>query len=63
MLSVSYVGKNVYSANKTSGVLRGGASGANRGYVLAHRAHRAIQTRVNMIGYNLYDTVWNNIDA
>ena len=31
MLSVSYVGKNVYSANKTSGVLRGG-------YVLAHRA-------------------------
>ena len=28
MLSVSYAGKNVYSAGKTSGVLRGGASGA-----------------------------------
>ena len=26
----------VISAGKTSGVLRGGASGANRGYVLAH---------------------------
>ena len=25
-----------YSAGKTSGVLRGGASGANRCYVLAH---------------------------
>ena len=34
MLSVSYAGKNVYSASKTSGVLRGGASGANGGYVL-----------------------------
>ena len=30
MLSVSYAGKNAYSAGKTSGVLRGGASGANR---------------------------------
>ena len=36
MLSVSYAGKNVYSAGKTSGVLRGGASGANMCYVLAH---------------------------
>ena len=31
MLSVSYADKNAYSAGKTSGVLRGGASGANRG--------------------------------
>ena len=37
MLSVSYAGKNAYSASKTSGVLRGGASGVNRGYLLAHR--------------------------
>ena len=36
MLSVSYAGKNKYGAGKTSGVLRVGASGANRGYVLAH---------------------------
>ena len=36
MLSVSYAGKNVYSTGKTSGVLRGGASGVNRCYVLAH---------------------------
>ena len=36
MLSVSYAGKKAYSAGKTSGVLRGGASGANRCYVLAH---------------------------
>ena len=34
MLSVSYAGKNAYSAGKTSGVLRGVASGANRCYVL-----------------------------
>ena len=33
---MSYAGKNVYSAGTTSGVLRGRASGANRGYVLAH---------------------------
>ena len=33
MLSVSYAGKNAYSAGKTSGVLRVGASGANRCYV------------------------------
>ena len=32
----SYAGKNAYSAGKTNGVLRGGASGANRCYVLAH---------------------------
>ena len=38
MLSVSYAGKNLYSASKTSGFLRGGVSGANRGYVLAHCA-------------------------
>ena len=36
MLLVSYAGKNAYGAGKTSGVLRGGASGANRCYVLAH---------------------------
>ena len=36
MLSVSYAGKNAYSAGKTSGVLRGVASGSNRCYVLAH---------------------------
>ena len=36
MLSVSYAGKNEYSAGKTSGVLRGGASRAKRCYVLAH---------------------------
>ena len=36
MLSVSYAGKNAYSAGKTSGALRGGASGAIRCYVLAH---------------------------
>ena len=36
MLSVSYAGKNAYSAGKTFGVLRVGASGANRGYALAH---------------------------
>ena len=35
MLSVSYAGKNAHSAGKTSGVLRGGASGDNRCYVLA----------------------------
>ena len=33
-----YASKNSYSAGKTSGVLRGDASGANRGYVLAHCA-------------------------
>ena len=36
MLSVSYAGKNAYSAGKTTGVLRGSAFGADRGYVLAH---------------------------
>ena len=36
MLSVRYAGNNAYSAGITSGVLRGGASGANRCYVLAH---------------------------
>ena len=38
MLSVSYAGKNLYSAGKTIEVLRGGAFGANRGSVLAHCA-------------------------
>ena len=38
MLSVSYAGKNAYSAGKTSGLLRVDASGANRCYVLAHCA-------------------------
>ena len=33
---MSYVGKNVFSVGKTIGVLRGDASGAIRGYVLAH---------------------------
>ena len=33
---MSYADKNAYSAGKASGVLMGGASGANRGYVLAH---------------------------
>ena len=36
MLSVSYAGKNAYIAGKTSGVLRGGVSVANRCYVLTH---------------------------
>ena len=36
MFSVSYAGKNAYSAGKTSGVLKYGASGPNRCYVLAH---------------------------
>ena len=31
---MSHAGKNVYNAGKTSGVLSGGASGANRCYVL-----------------------------
>ena len=35
MLSVSYAGKYVYNAGKTSGVLRGGALKANKGNVLA----------------------------
>ena len=38
MFSVSYASKNAYSAGKTSGLLRGGASGTNRGYVLANCA-------------------------
>ena len=45
MLSVSYAGKNAYSAGKTSGALRGGASGANRCYVLAHCGGGAISTK------------------
>ena len=36
MLSVSYAGKNAYSTGKTNGVLRDGASAANRFYVLVH---------------------------
>ena len=38
MFSVSYAGKNAYGTNKTSVILRGGALGANRCYVLAHGA-------------------------
>ena len=38
MLLVSYASKNAYSAGKTRGVLKGGASGANRGYELTHCA-------------------------
>ena len=33
---IKCAGKNAYSAGKTNGVLRGGALGTNRGYVLAH---------------------------
>ena len=36
MFSVWYAGKNAYRASKTSGVLRGGASGTNSCYVLTH---------------------------
>ena len=35
-ITVSYAGKNAYSASKTSGGIKGGASRANRCYVLAH---------------------------
>ena len=31
ILSVNYAGKNAYSGGKTSGVLKGGASGASSG--------------------------------
>ena len=44
MLSVSYTGKNAYSASKTRGVLRDGALGANRCYVLAHCAPPEVET-------------------
>ena len=47
MLSVSYAGKNSYSAGKTSGVLRVGASGANRCYVLAHCAPFPLKSKTN----------------
>ena len=50
MLSVSYAGKNAYSAGKTSGVLKGGASGANRGYVLAHWPLVKEQSKKNKLG-------------
>ena len=36
MLLVTFDGKTAYNASKISGVLRGGALGANRGYVLGH---------------------------
>ena len=45
MLSVSYAGKNVLSAGRTSGVLRGSTSIANRGYVPAHCAPQGAQNR------------------
>ena len=53
MLSVSYAGKNTYSAGKTSGVLRVGASGANRCYVLAHWGGGQLcpPEKINYIGY------------
>ena len=41
-------GKNAYSAGKTSGVLRGGASGANRCYVLAHCGRGGLQVLENV---------------
>ena len=49
---MSYTGKNAYSAGKTSGVLRGGALGANKKYVLAHcappkRAYRILARSLN----------------
>ena len=38
MISLRYASNNAYSACKTRGVLRGGALGVNRCYVLAHCA-------------------------
>ena len=59
MLSVSYAGKNTYSAGKTSGVLRVGASGANRCYVLAHWGGAALPTGENQL-YRLYFYILSN---
>ena len=51
MLSVSYAGKNAYSAGKTSGVLRGGASEPNRWYVVAQCFLDRSEFRQKLIGY------------
>ena len=55
MLSVSYAGKKAYSAGKTNGVLRGGASVANRCYVLvlAHCAPTPVSGMVWLVGKKL----------
>ena len=42
MLSVRYTSKNKYSTDKTCGVLRVDASGANQGYVLANTKRKII---------------------
>ena len=55
MLSVSYASKKTYSAGKTSGVLRGGVSRANRCYVLAHCAPLPF-TLLNFPGNDLNKT-------
>ena len=49
MLSVSYAGKNAYSADKTSGVLGGDASGANRCYMLAHCAPHLVENSTSSL--------------
>ena len=61
MLSVSYAGKNAYSAGKTSGVLRGGVSRANRCYVLAHCAPLPF-TLLNFPGNDLNRTKFKALD-
>ena len=74
MLSVSYTSKNAYNAGKTSGILRDGASGANRGYVLAHwggalritnlsqiSAFRGVNT-MTFVG-NIYIRMWVSISG
>ena len=50
MLSVSF--KKTYSAGKTSGVLRGGALEANRGYVQAYCGGGAKTTALSFLGLN-----------
>ena len=55
MISVSYTGNNAYSTGKTSGVLGGDASEANRCYVLAHSSmsvqHRIFGVRQLFVRY------------
>ena len=61
MLLVSYAGKNAYSASNTNGVLRGGASGANRGCVLAHCAQlkgKAPRGHSNLLSPDRMDPGW-----
>ena len=58
---MSYAGKNAYSAGKTTGVLRGGASGANRGYLLAHCAQlkgKAPRGHSNLLSPDRMDPGW-----